>query len=155
MRCARFFMPTTFVTGDLFAEPLPALAHGCNCAGAMGKGIAIEFRKRFPAMYAEYKRRCADKRFALGGVFAWTEPGVTVYNLGTHKSWRTKAELPAVETSLREMVRLAEASGIARIGMPRIGAGLGGLDWAVVRALLQSIGEMTTVELVVFETFSR
>jgi O-acetyl-ADP-ribose deacetylase (regulator of RNase III) len=53
------------------------------------------------------------------------------------------------------MVRLAEASGIARVGLPRIGAGLGGLDWAVVRALLQSIGETTTGELVVCETFAR
>ena len=50
-------MPTTFVKGDLFRqEGLRALAHGCNCAGAMGKGIAVEFRERFPKMYAEYKQ---------------------------------------------------------------------------------------------------
>jgi O-acetyl-ADP-ribose deacetylase (regulator of RNase III) len=34
-------------TGDLFAQPdLTALAHGCNCAGAMGKGIAVPFKQR-------------------------------------------------------------------------------------------------------------
>ena len=64
-------MPTIFVKGDLFAHKgLDALAHGCNCAGAMGKGIAVHFRERFPNMYGEYKQRCADGRFTLGAVFA-------------------------------------------------------------------------------------
>lgn len=51
---------------DLFASELPALGHGCNSAGAMGKGIAVEFRRRWPAMFDEYKRRCADGSFKLG-----------------------------------------------------------------------------------------
>jgi O-acetyl-ADP-ribose deacetylase (regulator of RNase III) len=83
-------MPTVFVKGDLFRqEGLRALAHGCNCAGAMGKGIAVEFRSRFPKMYAEYKQRCADGAFTPGEVFTWTEQGLTVFNLGTQKTWRT------------------------------------------------------------------
>lgn len=52
-------MPTTFVQGDMFAMPhIRALAHGCNGAGAMGKGIAVEFRPRFPAMDTEHEERC-------------------------------------------------------------------------------------------------
>lgn len=146
-------MPATFIRGDLFHHGLSALAHGCNCAGAMGKGIAVEFRSRFPKMYAEYKRRCKDGRFDLGDVFAWTEGALTIFNLGTQKTWRTKAALPAIETSLREMVRLAEAAGITRVGVPRIGAGLGGLAWTDVRAVLEAIGRTTTLELVVFEDY--
>ncbi|MCB9601486.1 MAG: macro domain-containing protein [Sandaracinus sp.] len=148
-------MPTSFVTGDLFAAPdLDALAHGCNCAGAMGKGIAIEFRARFPKMYAEYKNRCLAGTFALGDVFCWRSGAVTVFNLGTQKSWRTKAELGAIEQALRTMVDEAQTLGVRRIGLPRIGAGLGGLSWdAEVKPLLERIGDATTVELVVFETF--
>ncbi|NMO17019.1 macro domain-containing protein [Pyxidicoccus fallax] len=147
-------MPTRFVKGDLFRWPgLKALAHGCNCAGAMGKGIAVEFRQRFPRMYAEYKERCADGRFRPGDVFTWTEDGVTVFNLGTQKTWRTKAELPAIEAAVTRMVRAAEQLGIPRIGLPRIGAGLGGLLWEPIRAMLERIGETTQVELLVFEEF--
>jgi hypothetical protein len=58
-------MPTAFVKGDLFgASGLGALAQGCNCAGAMGKGIAVEFRKRFPEMHAagrSDRRRCTPR----------------------------------------------------------------------------------------------
>lgn len=147
-------MPTVFVKGDLFHHKgLQALAHGCNCAGAMGKGIAVELRSRFPKMYAEYKRRCAEGEFELGDVFEWTEAGLTIFNLGTQKTWRTKAELSAIEKATKVMVPLCEQSGIGRVGMPRIGAGLGGLPWADVRALLGKIGDETSVELIVFEEF--
>lgn len=147
-------MPTTFVKGDLFgASGLDALAHGCNCAGAMGKGIAVEFRKRFPEMYAEYKERCVRGRFNLGDVFAWTHEPITVFNLGTQKTWRTKADLTAVKTSLKAMIQLAEQAGVRRVGLPRIGAGLGGLAWQDVRSVLVALGESTSVELVVFEEY--
>jgi O-acetyl-ADP-ribose deacetylase (regulator of RNase III) len=148
-------MPTKFVKGDLFAEGLKALAHGCNCGGAMGKGIAVEFRERFPEMYAEYKERCADGRFKLGDCFVWTQKDITVFNLGTQKHWRTKAELPAIEKSVRAMVQHAEQARIPRSGLPKIGAGLGGLPWDQVRSVLTAIGNSTSVELVVFEEFAK
>src|SRR5262245_14480107 len=102
-------MPITFVKGDMFHhDRLFALGHGCKCAGAMGKGIAVEFRARFPRMYAEYKKRCADGRFSLGDVFMWTEADMTVFNLGTQRSWKTKAGMQAIDSAVREMVRIAE-----------------------------------------------
>jgi O-acetyl-ADP-ribose deacetylase (regulator of RNase III) len=146
-------MPTVFLKGDLFHQGLLALAHGCNCAGAMGRGIAVEFRSRFPKMYAEYKQRCAEGRFKPGDVFTWTEDGITVFNLGTQKTWREKAELSAIETAARTMVRHAEQNGITGVGMPRIGSGLGGLPWAEVRAVLCRIGDETNIELVVIEEY--
>ncbi len=147
-------MPTHFVSGDLFADAsLPALAHGVNCAGAMGKGIAVEFRARFPAMYRAYRARCAAGDFEPGDVFAWRDSGRMIFNLATQASWRTGATLEAVAASVRTMTELAAAGGIARVGMPRIGAGLGGLPWVEVRALLDRLGSETRVELRVFETY--
>ncbi len=147
-------MPTAFVTGDLFADPdLDGLAHGCNCAGAMGKGIAVEFRRRFPEMFSEYKRRCQDGSFELGDIFVWKTHDVTVFNLGTQKSWRTKASLAALESAVAKMVEFADHQGIRRIGVPRIGAGLGGLDWNEVKPVLHDAGASTAVQLVVFESF--
>ena len=50
--------------GDIFLlENVSSYAHGCNCAGAMGKGIAIQFRNKFPAMYAEYKLLCKNGQY--------------------------------------------------------------------------------------------
>ena len=76
-----------------------------------------------------------------------------IFNLGTQATWRTKAKLEDVEAALQRMVELASEQGVKRIGLPRIGAGLGGLPWATVRALLEKFGSETDVELVVFESF--
>lgn len=143
-------MPVEFRTGDLFAQAdIHAIAHGCNAAGAMGKGIAVHFKERWPAMYSEYRARCADGRFNPGDVFVWEDAGVTVFNLGTEKHWRTGATLEAIERSLTEMTREAERRNISAVAMPRIGAGYGGLPWDVVRSLIERVGAGTAVKLVV------
>ena len=137
-------------TGDLFAQPdLTALAHGCNCAGAMGKGIAVPFKQRWPRMYEEYRARCGDKRFRVGEVFVWQEGGMTVFNLGTEEHWRTGARIEHIERAVGAMARQAAALGVTRVGMPRIGAGLGGLAWADVRAALERATAGTGLTLVV------
>jgi len=149
-------MPVVFTKGDIFAaEGITAYAHGCNCAGAMGAGIAIEFKRRWPAMFEEYAARCADGRFGLGDVFVWTEGATTVFNLGTQAHWRKKAQLPALAKALRKMTELATHAGIERIGLPRIGAGLGGLDWMRVKRVMGEVGAETKVTLTVFEQFVR
>ena len=53
--------------GDIFRlEGVTSYAHGCNCAGAMGKGIAVSFKQRLPEMYAEYKELCRNGQFKPG-----------------------------------------------------------------------------------------
>jgi O-acetyl-ADP-ribose deacetylase (regulator of RNase III) len=149
-------MPTTFLKGDLFQTPgLRAYAHGCNCAGAMDAGVAVAFKKRWPRMFEEYKLRCADRRFHLGDVFVWNEGDEVVYNLAIQAHWKEKSKLPALARALRKMVQLAEHAGVERVGLPRIGAGLGGLDWTRVKSVLAEVGNETKVTLLVFEQFIR
>jgi O-acetyl-ADP-ribose deacetylase (regulator of RNase III) len=149
-------MPALFTKGDIFAaEGIRAFAHGCNCAGAMGAGIAIEFKRRWPRMFEEYTARCADGRFRLGDVFVWPEGEHTIFNLGTQEHWRKKAQIPALTKSLAKMLELAAHAGIERVGLPRIGAGLGGLDWTRVKKVIGEAGKDTAVTMVVFEQFVR
>jgi O-acetyl-ADP-ribose deacetylase (regulator of RNase III) len=149
-------MPTVFMKGDIFnTDGLKAFAHGVNCAGAMDSGVSVAFKKRWPEMFAEYHARCEDKRFQLGDVFVWSGGEETVYGLGIQEHWKKKSNLPALSRALKKMIELATASGIDRIGLPRIGAGLGGLDWVRVRRILEEAGAETRVTLLVFEQFVR
>lgn len=108
-------MPIEFVTGDLFANRFKALAHGCNCQGSMGAGIAIGFRDRYPEMYAEYRRRCKaePREFNLGDAFLWKgKEQPWVFNLGTQEAvWRAPASYEAIEAALRSMRQQAEQEG--------------------------------------------
>ncbi len=149
-------MPTIFTKGDLFAtEGLRAYAHGCNCAGTMDTGIAAAFKKRWPRMFEEYRVRCEDSRFNLGDVFVWSDSDETIYNLAIQEHWKKKAKLAALTRSLERMAELATNARIERVGLPRIGTGLGGLDWPRVKKILTEMGHRTSVTLVVFDQFVR
>ncbi|TDC77737.1 macro domain-containing protein [Streptomyces hainanensis] len=139
-------------TGDLFtADDVDALAHGCNCAGAMGRGIAVEFRRRWPDMYREYRARCLDGRLTEGGLFPWRAPdGLMVYNLGTQAHWRTPATLAAVTSAVGTMLEHAHQHGVRRIALPKIAAGHGGLAWPDVESAIDGITRPDGVRLIVY-----
>jgi O-acetyl-ADP-ribose deacetylase (regulator of RNase III) len=137
--------------GDLFtAEDADALAHGCNCAGAMGRGIAVEFKRRWPDMYEEYRRRCKAGTFTPGECFPWDIGGRFVYNLGTQAHWRASAQLSFIERAVRGMLEHAAAHGIRRVAMPRIGAGLGGLSWMDVQKTIDAAADPFPVSIIVY-----
>ncbi len=138
-------MPLVFVTGGLFVNryQAQALAHGCNCQGSMGAGIATGFRDRYPEMYAEYRRRCkaSPREFNLGDAWLWKADGQPwVFNLGTQEgTWHARASYDAIETALTGLRQQADAEGISSVAMPRIGTGYGGLSWARVRAIIERV----------------
>lgn len=142
-------------TGELFAvaadtDPAGvALAHGCNCAGAMGAGIAVAFRHRWPAMHATYRQACADGTLTVGQVLPWQDPttGRWIYNLGTQAHYRVGATLAAITGSVGAATRHAEQVGVTGILMPRIGSGLGGLRPAAVEQALLELAATTPVHL--------
>src|SRR6187549_2368115 len=126
-------MPIEFVAGDLFVNRVKAeaFAHGCNCAGSMGAGIAVGFKARYPLMFEEFRRRCKAKppEFGLGEVFFWREEGKpAVFNLGTQPRPGRGATYPVVEAALKALRSAADDARIRSIAMPRIAAGYGGLS---------------------------
>ena len=56
----------TETTGNLLAADADALVNTVNTEGVMGKGIALEFKKRFPDMYGDYVQRCRRHEVAVG-----------------------------------------------------------------------------------------
>ncbi len=148
-------MPTTFTQGDLFAENLTAFAFGVTCAGKMDAGIAVAFKKRWPRLEEEHHARCADGRFHLGDVLVFNEGESTVYALALQEHWKARAKLAALTRALTRVLELAAHAGVQRIGVPRIGTGLGGLEWLRVKSVLSKLGDASPVELVVFEKFVR
>lgn len=136
-------MPIEFVAGDLFVNRVQAeaFAHGCNCAGSMGAGIAVGFKERYPAMFLEFQRRCKAKpsEFNLGDVFFWREEGCpAVFNLGTQPRPGRGATYPVVEAALKVLRERADAECVRSVAMPRIAAGYGGLSWKKVRAQIET-----------------
>lgn len=141
--------------GDIFRiEGVSSYAHGCNCAGAMGKGIAVQFKDKYPDMYLEYKLLCKENKFCPGDVFDYDYGNGHIYNLGTQATWRTRAKIEYIEKALIQMLELASGDNVTAIALPAIGAGLGGLKWDNVKAVLNKVSnDYPNVDLYVVETY--
>jgi O-acetyl-ADP-ribose deacetylase (regulator of RNase III) len=152
-------MPIRYVAGDLFANAAraQALAHGCNCEGSMGAGVAVGFRERYPAMYERYRAMCKaqPRQFNLGDAWLFkAKRRPWVFNLATQERyWRCRATYEAVESALASMRRQAEGEDVTRIAMPRIGAGLGGLSWKKVREIIDRVFDGWPGTLTVYEEY--
>lgn len=148
-------MVTYIEFGNIFnLQGITNYAHGCNCAGAMGKGIALQFKERYPKMYIEYKNLCENGIFTLGDVFPYIHKEDVVFNLGTQINWRTKADINAIEKTLIKMMTYAHQNNIYKIALPKIGAGLGGLNWNDVKYIIDKVAnEYPNIDLFVIENF--
>lgn len=141
--------------GNIFnIQGVTNYAHGCNCAGAMGKGIALQFKEKYPQMFRLYKQKCKTGDFVPGDVFEYNYGNGYVYNLGTQKTWRTKAEIEFIRMSLEKMMLQAENKKVKAIALPAIGAGLGGLDWNDVKKEIEYISQKyPNIDLYVVESY--
>ena len=138
--------------GDLFADLKPgeAIAHGANCQGRMGAGVAKPIREKFPVNYEVYKFLCDNRYFNPGDALAVKDGDHTVFNLGTQFQPGADAKLSYIVKAANEMIKVAEDRGINRIKTVRLGCGIGGLDWDDVRPLLQGVLSPIGFELEVF-----
>ena len=142
-------MTYTEIEGDLLTLGLPAIGHGCNCRGSMGGGIAAQLRDRYPQMSDAYRAKCRDGSFRLGGFFAWETADTVIYNLATQQEPGADARLGAIEESVRAALADAQARGLPTLGLPRLGSGIGGLQWADVSDTLRSLAAESPVDLTV------
>ena len=143
-------MSVQFVKGDLFDSKAQTLAHGCNCQGKMGAGIALGFKRRYPSMFKEYKRLCHSGLFVPGSYFLFKYSSPWILNLATQDTKRG-ARIEFVEHCLVKLSENYHDEGITSIAMPRIGAGLGGLPWHAVKKLIISILDPLPIEILVYE----
>lgn len=124
--------------GDIFQSQCQTLANPVNCVGVMGKGLALAFRRRFPAMYTDYCRRCADGLVQPGRPYVWrNEHGFWVLNFPTKRHWRDKSRLEDIIAGLERLEANHNEWGIQSLAVPALGCGLGELDWGLVRPVLE------------------
>lgn len=149
-------MSIEFVSGDLFRNTRSAncYAHGCNCAGAMGLGVAVQFKKEYPRMYDVYHWMCKNGQFKPGDVFPWFEPNKpSVLNLATQPVPGKSAKLEYIQSTFEKIVLNRNVWDIKTLALPRIGAGLGGLDWHDVKKLMLRFFANADFHTVVYEEY--
>ena len=140
------------LVGDPFDSQAQTLVNTVNCVGVMGKGIALEFKKRFPEMYKDYVKRCKARQVQLGKPYLFPEPREMgqlslipdpdspeqrwILNFPTKKHWRSKSRLPDIIDGLEYLALKYQEWGIRSLAVPALGCGNGGLRWREVGPIL-------------------
>ena len=94
----------TVKIGDLFSSKCGTIVNTVNCVGVMGKGIALEFKKRFPEMYDEYTWKCHKGEVKPGQPYIYDNGEVKIVNFPTKDHWRSPSRLSFVVDGLDWLV---------------------------------------------------
>ncbi|MCC6497738.1 MAG: macro domain-containing protein [Propionibacteriaceae bacterium] len=128
-------------SGNLLMAPAEALINTVNTVGVMGKGIALQFKRAYPAMYLEYERAAKAGELAPGRVQVWESDLLQgpryIINFPTKRHWRGSSKLEYIERGLDDLARVIRDLGVKSIAVPPLGCGNGGLDWAEVKPLIE------------------
>lgn len=145
-----------YKTGNLLNEQTDALVNTVNCVGVMGRGIALQFKKKYPENFKEYEVACKQEKVQPGTMFVH-ETGTLInpryiINFPSKRHWRGKSRMEDIVSGLRDLVRVVRTYDIKSIALPPIGCGLGGLEWEKVKAQIeQTFADLCEVRVVVYE----
>ena len=146
-------MPVKTVTGDIWAFTSTVRVNTVNCVGVMGRGIALDFKDRYPRMFMAYAKACKAGELHPGGVFDWTSPadGVRILNVATKDHWRDPSQYEWIRMGLKNIkLALATYPGIAKVALPAMGCSNGGLKYEIVREMVFAELDAGTHEIHLF-----
>lgn len=136
--------------GDIFESECTTLVCPVNMVGAMGKGLALAFKHRYPGLYQGYRLACDTNHFGREGLYLFrSEVNVNVLCFPTKNHWRRDSEFDLIDRSLWYLARDFTKYKITSLAMPAVGCGEGNLSWDLVYDLIQPVlhGLPISVEL--------
>lgn len=138
-------MAVKVLVGNLFESQAQTLVNTVNCVGVMGKGIALEFKQRFPDMYQDYVERCKRQEVKLGKPYLYRQLFPPwILNFPTKDHWRSVANLASIVQGLEFLLQYYQEWGIESLAVPPLGAGQGQLEWRVIGpTLFRYLNRMT------------
>lgn len=98
----------------------------------MGKGIALEFKRRYPEMFKDYVERCSRGEVRLGQPYVYRADDHIIINFPTKQHWRAVSRLEDIISGLNHLEKHYKDWGIESIAVPPLGCGNGQLEWSVV-----------------------
>lgn len=141
--------------GNLLTAEVDALVNTVNTVGVMGKGIALQFKRAYPANYAFYRAACKAGDVRLGEMLLFDTgrlgPRRFVINFPTKGHWKARSRLDDIRSGLADLIRVIRAKKIDSVAIPALGCGNGGLDWGVVRPMIvQAFAELPEVRVLLY-----
>jgi O-acetyl-ADP-ribose deacetylase (regulator of RNase III) len=145
-----------YITGNLLEADVEALVNTVNTVGVMGKGIALQFKERFPVNFKIYAAACKKGEVQTGKMLVVKENTMsgqkTIINFPTKTEWFKKSQYNYIEEGLKDLVKVIKELEIKSIAIPPLGCGNGGLKWDKIKDLMNKyLSDLKDVDIMVFE----
>lgn len=140
-----------FLQGDIFASKAQVLVATVNCVGIMGKGLAKEFRQRFPEMYKEYVKVCKKGELRRGQLYFYKDLHAQILCFPTKDNWKGPSKYEFIEDGLKTLVKNYREWEIGSIAIPPLGCGMGGLEWSKVKGLIVKYLSKLSIDIEIYE----
>ena len=144
-----------FIKGNLLEAETEAVVNTVNTVGVMGKGIALQFKERFPENFKAYEAACKTGGVEIGRMFGTRTLTLSnpkwIINFPTKKHWRNPTKIEWVVEGLLSLRLFIDQEGIQSISIPPLGCGNGGLQWSRVKREIELALSELDVEVVVYE----
>ncbi len=137
--------------GNIFSSTSQTIVNTVNCVGVMGAGIALECRLRYPQMFKQYARLCADGQLDVGQLWIYRAPARWVLNFPTKKHWRFPSKPEYLHRGLQKFMDTYEVRGITSVAFPLLGAQNGGLAPDESRELMLHYLSNCTIPVEIYE----
>ena len=144
-------MVIKYTQGDIFESKCQAIINTVNCVGKMGKGLAYQFKKKFPEMEQDYVKVCKKGELYPGKLHIYQENKFLIINFPTKNKWREKSKIEYIINGLRKLKEEVVKRDIKSVAIPPLGAGNGGLNWNEVKSEINK--ELFGMKNIVFEVY--
>lgn len=139
------------MAGNIFESSCQTIVNNVNCVGVMGKGIALEYKIRFPEMFKEYSRFCFDNKIKPGTLHLWKKSTPWILNFPTKNHWKYPSKIEYVISGLIKFSECYKDHNITSIAFPELGTGAGGLEWDDVKSFMYKIlGPLKNLEIEIY-----
>lgn len=139
-----------FVQGDFFDYEADIRINTVNCVGVMGAGVALLFKNKYPKMFNDYSNACLKGEVKIGKPHVWVEDDMfsklTIINLPTKNHWRNPSKYEYIDKGLEWLKNYLLDKENSTITIPALGCGHGGLDWAIVKDMIDKyLSDLNTI----------
>ena len=132
-------MSLFYVQGDLFSSK-DCLAHCVSRDLRMGKGIAVEFKRRFGG----------TNKVPVSNLLVIEDSSRYIYYLITKERYHNKPTYDSLRNSLVEMREHMIQHNVTKLSIPRIGCGLDRLNWDNVSVIISEVFAHTGIDITVY-----
>lgn len=131
-----------YIKGNLLDTDCEMIAHGVNCIGGFGSGIAGQIAHKYPLVKRAYLRKFNDGGWKLGDVQFVVQHGKIFVNCATQKDYgednKIRADYFAISKVMRKLYAYS-AHHNKRVAIPKIGAGLANGSWPEIEKRINEI----------------